>query len=325
MGEVREGLGRFGALLTAIGILVAILMVVAVVTDTKEINDLLGRLHWSSLIILLSLAIINHALRYWRWELLLRRVASNNFKRSTAILLFSTGSLLIFTPARIGEIAKSVYVRDFFNIPVATSLPILFVERLADIFVMALLASLGLLLLGEQINLLLSGIIFGTMLTVIIFRKPLLGLGARWSLRRFGANSRWGHILNLAHGSQNRLFSPDSLGINLAIGTSAWLTEVIIYFFSLFTVGVPISSHLFFVALAVFPLASLGGSISFLPGGLGVTEGGIMALGILLGNLPREAVVLSALLSRLAILGIVVLAGIISFLLLRCKHRLPQI
>jgi len=77
------------------------------------------------------------------------------------------------------------------------------------------------------------------------------------------------------------------------------------------------------VALAVFPLASLGGSISLLPGGLGVTEGGIIALGILLGGLPQETVVLSALLSRLTIIGIIVLTGVVSVLLLRRKHR-PQ-
>ena len=321
MGGTRKGLGRLGALLAAIGILTAILIITAAVGDSKELNDLLGRLHWSSLIILVSLAVLNHALRYWRWELLLKRITSSNIKRSTAILLFSAGSLLIFTPARVGEVAKSVYVRDFFNIPVATSLPILIVERLVDMFVMALLASLGLLLLGEPFNFLLGGIILGVILTIIIFRKPLLDWGARWSMSRLGANSRLGQMLNLANNSQSRLLSPDALGINLAIGTSAWLTEVTIYFFSLFAIGIPISFHLFVLALAVFPLASLGGSLSFLPGGLGVTEGGIIAFGILLGGLPQELVLLSALLSRIAILGVVVLAGIVSILLLRSQNH----
>ena len=314
------GLGRLGTLLTAIGILSAILIITAVVGDSNGYKNILGRLHWSSLIILLLLGIVNHALRYWRWELLLRHVSSNKFKRSTAILLFSAGSLLIFTPARIGEIAKSVYTRDYFDIPIATSLPILFVERLADIFVMALLASLGLLLLGEPFNLLLGGIILSVILVTIVFRRPILNWGTRWSINRFGTSSRFGQMLSLANNSQSRLYSPSAIRTNLAIGTSAWLMEVIIFFFSLVTVGISASVHLFTVALAVFPLASLGGSLSFLPGGLGVTEGVIAALGILLGSLPQETLVLSALLSRLAILGIVVLAGIISIVLLRRRH-----
>jgi len=318
---MRKGIGRLGALLTAIGILSAILIVVAVAGESEELGSILGRLHWSSLIILVSLAAVDHALRYWRWELLLRRVASSEFKRSTAILIFSAGSLLIFTPARVGEIAKSVYARDFFNIPVATSFPVLIVERLVDMFVMAILASLGLLLLGEPFNLLLGGIILGTILAIVVFRRPLLNWGCRWSVSRFGVDSRLGQMLSLANDSQNRLNSPDALGANLAIGTSAWMTEVAIFFFSLFAVGIPISPHMFAMALAVFPLASLGGSISFLPGGLGVTEGGIVALGILLAGLSQEAIVLSALLSRLAILGVVVLAGVVSVLLLRRERR----
>jgi uncharacterized membrane protein YbhN (UPF0104 family) len=100
------------------------------------------------------------------------------------------------------------------------------------------------------------------------------------------------------------------------------VVEVSIFFFTLNAVGIPGSLQLFTIALAVFPLASLGGSLSFLPGGLGVTEGGIVALGILLGNLPKEGVVLSALLSRLIIMGVVILVGIISvFLLRRLRHN----
>ena len=186
---------------------------------------------------------------------------------------------------------------------------------------MALLASLGLLLLGQPLNFLLAGIIIGVILGIVIFRKRLLAWGASWSKQRLGKNSRVSQMLSLADDSQNRLFSRDAVGINLAFGTGAWLTEVVIFFFSLFAIGISFSVNLFFVALAVFPLASLGGSISFLPGGLGVTEGGITALGVLLGGLSQETVVFAALLSRLAILGVVVLAGIVSVLLLRRRHR----
>lgn len=317
----RRGFGRSGALLAGIGILASILVVTAVLGDFPELGNLLGSLHWPSLILLLLLAVVNHGLRYWRWEILLKRVASGSFKRSTAVLLFSAGSLLIFTPARVGEAAKSVYARDFFGIPMAISLPVLIAERLTDVVVMALLATLGLLWLGEPLNLWLAGIILGVILIVIMIRRPLLAWAARWNMNRLRASSGLEQMLSLAGTSQHRLLSPDALGINLALGASAWMIEVVIYFVSLLAVGVPVGSHLFALALAVFPLASLGGSVSFLPGGLGVTEGGITALGMLLGGLPQETVVLSALLTRAAILGVVVLAGVVSLVLLRGVPR----
>ena len=319
---MRKGYGRLGTLLTTIGIVIAILITTAVFGDLRRLYDLLDALQWSNIVILVLLAVVNHGLRYWRWELLLKRVAFNNFKRSTAILLFSAGSLLIFTPARVGEIAKSVYVRDFFSIPISTSLPIIIFERLTDAIIMVLLAALGLLLLGEPFNTLLGGIILSVILIIFVFRKPLLTWTAHWNMNRLVRSSTFGQVLSLANNSQRRLLSADALGINLSIGTSTWIIEVFIYFFSLLAIGVPLSFHLFVLALAVFPLASLGGSISFLPGGLGATEGGIIALGILLGGLSQEVVVLSALLSRVAILSVVVLAGIVSVLLLRGKKQL---
>ncbi len=317
----RRSFGRSGGLLAGIGILASILVVTAVLGDLPELGNLLSSLHWPSLILLILLAVVNHGLRYWRWEILLKRVASSSFKRSTAVRLFSAGSLLIFTPARVGEAAKSVYARDFFGIPMAISLPVLIAERLTDVVVMALLATLGLLWLGEPLNLLLAGIIFGVILIVVVIRRPLLAWAARWNMNRLRASSGLGQMLGLASTSQRRLLSPGALGINLTLGVSIWMTEVVIYFFSLFAVGVPVGFHLFALALAVFPLASFAGSVSFLPGGLGVTEGGITALGMLLGGLPQETVALSALLTRTAILGVMVLTGVVSLVLLRGVPR----
>lgn len=321
MTDVGRGYRRFGGLLAGVGILISIIVVVMVVGDLRELRSLWDALRWQSLVCLVLLAIVNHGLRYWRWELLLKQVSSRNIKRSTAILLFSTGSLLIFTPARVGEVAKSVYTRDFFGIPMATSLPILVAERIADVAVMALLAGIGLLLLGEPPNLVLAGIILGVAILAVVLRRPLLEWGARCKIARLWAGSSSGQMLSLASASQLSLFAPRTLGTNLALGTSAWAVEVAIYFFSLSAVGVPMDSHLFILALAVFPLASLGGSISLLPGGLGVTEGGLTGLAILMGGLSQEMAVLSALLSRVAILGVVVLVGFVSMALL---HRVPR-
>jgi len=58
------------------------------------------------------------------------------------------------------------------------------------------------------------------------------------------------------------------------LGTGAWVAEVLIYFLCLSAIGASMDSHLFVLALAVFPLASLGGSLSFLLEGLGQQRAG---------------------------------------------------
>jgi len=316
------GFRRIGTLVAGLGILVSILIVTAVVGDFNELADIWVALRWQSLICLVLLGVTDHGLRYWRWHILLRRVSSRTLKRSTTLLVFLAGSLLVFTPARVGEVAKSVYARDFFAIPMMTSLPILIAERLADMMVIALLASTGLLLIGEPLNLVLGGVILCAAFLVLVLRKPLLKWVIQHKRNWLWPGSSLEQALTLASNSQNSLFAPRALGTILLLGASAWLVEVAIYAVSLSAVGLSIDTQLLIRALAVFPLASLGGSISLLPGGLGVTEGGLVALSILLGSISQETAVIAALLARTAILGIIVLGGLISLPLL---HRVPRL
>jgi len=176
----------------------------------------------------------------------------------------------------------------------------------------------GLLLLGETSNLWLAVAILGVAVLAFIIAPPVLTRVTRWRVARMWANTRLGQMLSLANESRRTLLAPRVLGTNLALGTGAWTVEVLIYFFSLASVGATMEPHLFVLALAVFPLASLGGSLSFLPGGLGATEGGLVALAILLGGTSAEMALLAALISRVAILGVVVVAGLLSLPIL---HR----
>ncbi len=312
------GLGRFGTLLAGVGICISIVLVTAMAGDLQVMRDAWTGIHWPSLVLIGILAIMNHGLRYWRWEILLKRAAPNNpIKRSTAMLAFGAGSLLVFTPARVGEITKSVYAQRFFGIPVANSVSILVVERLTDVIVMALLAGLGLLLLGGDLSHFSMTMV---MMTAALLFFILWKMWLRWEIltrisRRL-TGSKWSQVFDLANSSQRSILTPRIMGASLALGIGAWSIEVVIYFLSLSALGVSVDSNLLILALAVFPLASLGGSLSFLPGGLGATEGGLIALGILLGGLSEETAVMAGLISRAAILGTIVLLGLVSLPLL---------
>lgn len=308
-------------LLAGVGVLASLLVAAAMMGDLRRSGDLVGALRWSWLSWLIPLAVVNHAVRYWRWETLLRQIASRDLNRTTSVLIFCAGSLLIFTPARLGEVAKSVYARHYFGISVSRSLPILVAERLADFAVMAALAIVGLILLRDTTSIWLAGGILVATAFLFTLAVPLLERLARpkngWLRLGPGLN----RILNHVNESRRVLLTPRTLRTNLSLGSTAWTLEVSIYFLSLAAVGAAVDPQLFALALAVFPLASIGGSISFLPGGLGVTEGGLAALGILLGDLPGEVAVLAALLSRAAILGVVVVAGLVSLALLGRSGR----
>lgn len=323
MNEDRAGRRSFWTLIAGIGFLISVVIVVLLIGDFQEFRDAWYNLHWKYLVLLALLAALNHAIRYWRWEILLKYVSAVSFRRISAVILFCAGSLLIFTPGRAGEIAKSVYAREFFGIPISKSLTVLIAERLSDVLVMALLASMGLFLIGEAPSLSIAGIIVFIILAIVILRTSILTRLAGWKVLSFMKNSGAGEFLNQAHAAQMSLLTGLRLAPNLALGFSAWLIEVTIFFLALSAFGTGTSYSLFLLALAAFPLASLAGSLSFLPGGLGVTEGGLVALGVLVGGLSKETVILAALFTRLAISGVIILAGTMSLPFLRNIPRRP--
>lgn len=303
---------RFLALIAGAGLLVSVVMVVMLAGDFRNFQKAWGNLQWKYAIWLLPLAIFNLALRYLRWEILLKHVSGVNFRRSTAAVLFSAGSLFIFTPGRAGEVAKSFYVRDFFGIPVSRSLPVLIVERLSDILVMSLLAGAGLLLTGETPGLMIGGVIAGAILVIVLLRTSISGHLIEGKFAGFMRSRGLAEFLNQASAAQVSLLSRKMLAVALALGAAAWVTESVIFFLSLSLSGARPGYHLFVLSLAFFPLASLAGSLSFLPGGLGVTEGGLVALGVLMGGLASETAILGALFARAAISGMYFLSGVMS-------------
>jgi len=265
----------------------SLVVAVVLVGGFRETAYRLEGLRWPWLAGSAVLALVDYGLRYLRWELLLRQVARVEVRRTTGVLVYSAGSLLIFTPARLGEVAKSVYARDFLGIPIAASLPVLVAERFNDVAVMAALAGLGLVLLGETSALWLSGATLGAVLVVAALATLL---SDHWLRRLTGwwkMSTRVRTMLSLANQSRQLLLTPLALGTNLGLGTLAWSVQVSLYFFSVAALGMPLHPQLFVVALAVYPLASLAGALSLLPAGLLATEGGLVALGILLGGLRK--------------------------------------
>jgi len=295
-----------------VGVLASVLVAAALLGDLRRSWDLLGVLRWGFLAWLVPLAIVDHGLRYLRWEVLLNHVASARIARLKSVLAFSAGSLLIFTPARAGEVAKSFYARHYFGVPVSSSAPILIAERLGDFAVMSVMAMTGLLLLGDGTAIWAVVGVFAAFLVAVALGIALIDRVPRWPMARLPIGSRLKSALGLANRSRRLLLRPRTLRTNLGFGVSAWSVESAIFFFSLAAAGATIEPRLLWVALAVFPLASVLGSISFLPGGVGVTEGALAALAVLIGDIPGEVAVLAALLSRAAILGVVVLAGLVS-------------
>jgi glycosyltransferase 2 family protein len=250
--------------------------------------------------VLLALVTADYAMRFYRWRWLLRRATGLHVPLLLDAHLFLAGTAMILTPGRAGEWLKCVYAERLLGVPVVKTAPIPLLERLVDVPAMLALAALG-------------ALFFETRLVLIAAPTVAAGLllGGRTLLPLF--REHFGTMLD------SPLMRRDAVAWALAMGTGAWALECVAFYVVLTGFGVEGGIELLGQAAFIYPLATLLGTFSFLPGGIGIAEGGIA--GALRATTGTTAAVAtgSALVIRFAIVGLGVIAGLPSFLLLGGK------
>ena len=247
--------------------------------------------------LLLALVVADYGLRFYRWRWLLRRATGQQVPLLLDMHLFLAGTAMILTPGRAGEWLKCVYAERLLGVPAAKTAPIPLLERLVDVPAMLALAGLG-------------AVFFQPLLVAVAAPVAAIGTLAGWRTLRPVLRKRFGTMLD------SPLMQGTTVAWAFAIGTGAWALECVAFYVVLTGFGVEGGVELLGQAAFIYPLATLLGTFSFLPGGIGIAEGGIA--GMLRAAVGTTAAVAtaSALVIRFAIVGLGVLAGLPSFLLL---------
>ena len=290
------------------GLLISLLAAFAVpaglglYADFGDVSATLAGFQWNLMPALLGLTALNYLVRYLRWRRLLELASGQTPGLWQDLLVFFAGTAMILTPARLGEWAKSYYARQLYGAPIARTAPIPLVERIADSLVMLLLAAAGLVLFGWDRTVF---VVVGVIAVVAVLALRHRGLASLFfrGAARFPPARRLLPPLEDFHDSSRLLLSLPGLSWALGLGLVAWSLECLTFFLVLVGLGRPMTWDLVIQASFIFPVASLAGSLSLLPGGLGVTEGSITGMTQAIIGAPRSVAVASALLVRAIILG----------------------
>ena len=222
--------------------------------------------------------LVNHALRFARWHLMLRSEGFN-VPLGRGLAIFLAGLALLPTPAKAGVAVRSVLLLEA-GVPVHVSLAAYFVERLLDFVGLVMFASL---LVGTGLagNRWLLGLAIGIAALIAIavahpicsaIRPRLAGLprlarALDWLLTLLADAA---HMLG---GWRLPFFVLLGLVANGATGVLLWIA-----------LGAQSGSVDLTQALGILGLAHLSGSITMLPGGIGGFElaltGALAAAGI---------------------------------------------
>jgi uncharacterized membrane protein YbhN (UPF0104 family) len=260
--------------------------------------------------LVLGLTVVNYALRFLKWDRLLKDSSIQIDRVSSAWIYFACLAMVV-TPARLGELYKLVFLRRLHGIGPSRSLPPLVLERATDVLALLALCAAqpfsGPLRVAGVVVAAALMVAFGALLAAPGTRRPLLG--ALTSLP--GLRSRSDRIAALVDGHA-RLLVPSSLAPNLALSILAWWAECIGLWLICRGLG---SAPGLGDATWIYSASTILGNLTFLPGGLGGTEFALKTLlegaGVLAAvALPATLLVRAATLWFAVFLGLTVtLAG----------------
>lgn len=311
---------RFGNLRSRL--IFSILLGLAVVVGLLAYGNFAGvagelkDFRWSYVPIILGLTLFNYALRFAKWDYYLRLTGIARVPRWDSLLIFFSGLSMTITPGKIGEWLKSYFLRERYGAPVSRTAPIVVAERLTDGFGMILLSAGGLILIQRGWVVLVVAAILGSMLVTAFRYRPVVR-GSIGLITRIPFARRHTRFIVEFYQSAFVLFSPRALTIGIAIGFVSWLGEGLAMYYVLRGLGAENGWELVIQGIFILSITTLAGAVFFVvPGGLGVTEGGITGLSQVLTGLSREAAAAGALLIRLCTLWFGVGLGVLALVVL---------
>lgn len=293
----------------------------AFLSDTQQILISVKHISLKRIIIILGLSALNYWFRIIRFNFFTQRVAVRPIKKDINTLIFFSGLSMNLTPARVGEVVKAYFQRQFFKESFARMAPIAFVERLCDALAMLMMMSLGVLAfkLGFGVFLFLI-LIAGTI--ILILHKRTLSERMAVYLERFSWGKKMASPLRRVLQTSYRLTGILPISWGTVLGVAAWSAEALGLFVLAQSVGVDFSLRNIYLSVFTFAAAAAAGFVSILPAGLGVNE--LSTIGLLeklLALSSAEAIVVTFAF-RLATLWFGVMLGIVSLIYLEKRSKL---
>ncbi|MBZ5535885.1 MAG: flippase-like domain-containing protein [Acidobacteriia bacterium] len=221
--------------------------------------------NFDGLIIAVALGMLMLSLRWWKWHILVKSGLQTCSRKQSLVSLLGGMAFALVTPARVGELSRALFFGKGSKTQVGA---LTFLDRLVDLLVVLLFASVGATSRVSPIFRVGLALTMGVMAFIVIRFESFLGL-LRRRFKKGWLGARISKVeeveRNLGHGAIVQNFV-----------LSCCLTFVdLVTFYVLLRCFVPVP---FSVILFVFPLVLLTNVAPVTLSGLGLREGTAIAL-----------------------------------------------
>jgi uncharacterized protein (TIRG00374 family) len=274
--------------------------------DYNQVLKSFSSFNWFLLPLLLILSYLNYYSRFIKWSYYLSTIKVK-IKKADSISIFMSGLVMSVTPVKLGELLKSVLVKEVVGEPISKTVPIVFAERITDFLSLLIISITGAFFFnyGGEITIIIAA--FFIVIILIISNKniaiPIIQFSEKIPLIK-----KYILIIHSAYESSYQLLKPKPLLLMTLLSVISWSFESLGYYIIL--VNFDIDFGLFW-AFFSYSFSTIIGAVSMLPGGLGITEGSLTYL-LVQKDVPMDISVATTFIIRVVTLWFAVLVGIIS-------------
>ncbi len=290
----------------------------AVWSNFHDVSEAFEQFTWWYFPIILTLTFSNYLIRFGTWQFYLSRLGITSIPRRDSFLIYLSGFAMSITPGKLGEVIRAFLLKRSHGIPVSKTGGLVLVDRLTDLAALVIIATVGAIQFSYGTKLLV-GVAIAISVVLFVISHQATAEKVLALLGRIPALGKRSEKLNELYKSTGVLLRPKNLIPILIFSTVSWSFEALGFWLAMQGLGLETS---IWSAAFIYAFSTVIGALSILPGGLGLTEGSMAGLLVLI-NVPKAAATATTFIIRVATLWFGVAIGAISLAIFEKRFK-PQ-
>jgi len=243
---------------------------------------------------------------YYRWNFLLKTFGIH-IPHKQNFQIFMGGSALGITPGKVGELFKSQFLKEKYNIPRTKSAPLIIAEKFYDIVAAVIISALGIWFFPELGYVLIVGIVVLIIIFKLLNSKKIFNNCIKiLSKLKFLENLI--QPLSSSHDILQKTLSGKTLIFSILLSMAYWISTGFACYFVI--LGFGIDTIPFLNSISTYSSSIIAGALSFVPGGIGIAESSLVSL-LSIQNIETSEAIILVIFIRLFTLWFTTITGFI--------------
>ena len=281
-------------------VLVAVIGIYAIflfISDFSIISEKISNFKINYLPLILFLVTASWCPVFIKWHFLLKN-CEIDIPLTRSITVFLSGLAFDITPGKLGSLIKSQLLKTSSNIPRTKTVPIIVAEKVYDLIGAILASIIGIIILGMDFYLIIIAILALAVIFFFMFYRPASEIFFK-RITKTKFFSKYVDNMSEFHTIIQKSTNVKAATICILLGVTYWFIISAAAYYTLIAFDINVLDYL--TVLAIYTTSILLGAISFVPAGIGVTEGSIAGLFTLNGIDISTALILSVMIRVLTL------------------------